>query len=143
MASAAGAAVEIWDNANILFTNGTHVLSGVSLKKRKNKEGSFEMKLIMSGIGGKKDSTDKSSKHTAVREFIEEIFGFDPHFAGIKNTSSIKQFRTFNANDVNEDIDELIKVLTDDLLIKKIVAAWTNKDGSKHASIVYAYGFDN
>ena len=43
MSSAAGAAVEIWDNANILFTNGTHVLSGVSLKKRKNKEHLFKM----------------------------------------------------------------------------------------------------
>jgi len=143
---AAGAAVkipEIWDNASILFTNGTHILSGVSLKKRKNKDGKWEPKLIMSGIGGGRDATDKTSKHTAIREFIEEIFGFDPHFAGIRNVSSIKQFRTFNANDVNEDIDELIKVLTDDLLIKKIVAPWTNKNGSKHASIVYAYGFES
>jgi len=141
--SSSSTSSEIWDNASILFTNGTHILSGVSLKKRKNKDGILEPKLIMSGIGGRRDVTDKTSKHTAIREFMEEIFGFDSDFAGIRNVSSIKQFRTFNINDVNEDVDELIRVLTDDLLIKKIVAAWTNKDGSKHASIVYAYGFES
>jgi hypothetical protein len=54
-----------YNSAGIIFTDETHVLAGY----QKNK--------FYSGIGGKKELSDLSVKFTAIREMLEELFGFE------------------------------------------------------------------
>jgi hypothetical protein len=54
-----------YESAGIIFTDNKHVLAGY----QKNK--------FFSGVGGKKEKTDRNSKFTAVREMLEELFGFE------------------------------------------------------------------
>lgn len=54
-----------YNSAGIIFTDEKHVLAGY----QKNK--------FYSGIGGKKELSDLSVKFTAIREMLEELFGFE------------------------------------------------------------------
>lgn len=131
---------EIWDNASILFSNGSHILAGMSLKLKLGPDKKKSLKLLMTGIGGGREKTDKTSLHTAIREFIEEIYGFNPHFFGIKNTSSIIGFEEKPEN-LEKGIDEVYKMLNTP--IYKKVKPWKDSKDNLHASVIYVFTFDD
>jgi len=57
-----------YNGAGIIFTNGTHLLVGYQPLKTHP---------CISGIGGSKEDVDKNIiHHTALREWLEEIFGY-------------------------------------------------------------------
>ncbi len=55
--------------AGILFTNGTHVLAA-----HQRKDG----REIISGLGGKMETSDLTPYYAAVRETLEELFDIEP-----------------------------------------------------------------
>lgn len=54
-----------YNSAGIIFTDGKHVLAG------------YQKNRFFSGIGGSKEPSETDPKFTAIREMLEELFGFD------------------------------------------------------------------
>jgi hypothetical protein len=71
-----------YNGAGIIFTNGTHILVGYQPMKTHP---------CISGIGGSKEEIDKNIiKHTALREWLEEIFGYTYNSTMEKMISKLK-----------------------------------------------------
>ena len=77
--------IEDYKNAGIIFINevSQHVLAGYQHKKWKNES-------FIGGIGGGRDKTDSCYEFTALREFLEEVFGYNKIVDGI-NVSPIPE----------------------------------------------------
>lgn len=72
---------ENYTSAGVCFRNNTHILGGVQqIKKEK----------MISGFGGKREKSDESYYHTALREMIEELFEIKPTADVIQKCMIIK-----------------------------------------------------
>lgn len=85
-----------YNSAGVIFTDGKHVLTG------------YQKNSFFSGIGGGREQFDLDAKFTAIREMLEELFGFDE----IKILDS-------SESDINEKIRNL-QILESELHAKKL-----------------------
>lgn len=95
-------------NAGCLFTNGTHVLAGYQPNKQYPS---------INGIGGKPEEGEEDVV-TALREFLEEVFGIYDCVKGIaqlrmvepRGVLSQKRYTTFIYN--FEDLEKMLEIVS-------------------------------
>lgn len=86
---------QTYHGAGIIFTNYTHMLAGYQ---------PYKTIPCISGIGGSKENIDTNHYMTALREWIEEIFGFTYDHAMelmIKDMMQYKELQVFQVKDGN------------------------------------------
>jgi len=103
---------------------------GLPLPKKTYKTVS-EVKLVMTGIGGSKEDLDPSPLYTAVREFLEEIFGFDTHFAGMNTPVLEKVIPTFKT----------LESRFTDIVVSRLTSEPPTEVISGRSSRIFCYNF--
>ena len=110
-----------YNSAGIIFTDGTHVIAGY----QKNK--------FFSGIGGGREPSELDAKFTAIREMLEELFGFEminqnlePEEKIQKNIEELKILKdTINTTFIHSTNNFIID-------LKKQVQSSLDKEITKH-----------